>query len=74
MKKIELAPGGKLAVGTIADDAGETHVCVDFTDTGAGSEYRLHFELSNFVALADHLASVADELVQRISSDHERKE
>lgn len=65
---LELVPGGKLSIASLTDEAGVPHVCVDFTDCAANVDYRLHFELSDFVTIADHLQSVADELVREMAS------
>lgn len=63
MAKLKISPDGEIAVGTFRDDDGELFCLLPLTDVDGVDSVELYFRLPHFVAFADHLRSVADELL-----------
>ena len=63
MDTITIYPEGEIAIGHGRDDDGTHFVQIGLQDGGGAQNVTLDFELAAFVAFADHLRMVADQLL-----------
>jgi hypothetical protein len=61
MEPIEIWPRGEIQFGA-GEVAGDMIVMIELTDQSSGRVVRIGFQHFAFVALADHLKMVADEI------------
>ena len=71
MEIIEFSHDGALEVGRGFDDDGVEYICLKFDEADRRRELRLYYRVEHFVAVADHLRSIADELVAGAARENE---
>ena len=63
MMDLEFSPTGEIELGTGHDDEGTPHVAMRFAAEGTDRHVVITFRFDHFVALSDHMQSVASELI-----------
>ncbi|KZY93138.1 MAG: hypothetical protein CL950_13235 [Erythrobacter sp.] len=70
MEIIDFIHDGDLEIGLSTDDDGTDVVCLRFDEADRRRELRLYYRVEHFVAVADHLRSVADRLVHAAATEN----
>lgn len=68
MATLRINPQGEFDIGTMEDEDGQTYCLMELPDDRTDDKVELVFDLASFVAFADWVRMVADELLAEQTS------